>query len=134
MPDAGIDNSQIAGAADPEAVKTVRSFLSAVENRELDRAQGFLDAGFTMVFPGDRRMTRLADLSAWASTRYRFVRKIYDRFDVAGEVVYCVGTLSGEWLDGGAFSGIRFVDRFELRDGRIWSQQVWNDIGEVKGA
>ena len=38
------------------------------------------------------------------------------------------GTLHGEWLDGSRFEGIRFVDLFDLRDGRIWRQQVWNDI------
>ena len=46
-------------------------------------------------------------------------------------IVYCFGTLNGEWPDGQAFSGIRFIDRFEITQGRITRQQVWNDIAEV---
>jgi hypothetical protein len=40
----------------------------------------------------------------------------------------CHGTLSGEWPDGSAFSDIRFLDRFELRSGKLTRQQVWNDL------
>jgi hypothetical protein len=46
-------------------------------------------------------------------------------------VVYCSGTLEGVWLDGSAFSGIRFIDRFEVAGGRIVRQDVWNDLGEM---
>ena len=49
-------------------------------------------------------------------------------------VVYTQGTLSGEWPDGSAFSGIRFIDRFELTGGKITRQDVWNDMGEVRNA
>ena len=81
-------------------------------------------------------MHRLEELVDWSKPRYRFVRKSYDGFDTcAGSdcaVVYCRGTLSGEWVDGTAFAGIRFIDRFELRDGRIVKQDVWNDIAEQK--
>ncbi|MDO7593790.1 MAG: hypothetical protein MUQ90_00250, partial [Burkholderiaceae bacterium] len=45
-------------------------------------------------------------------------------------VVYARGTLSGNWLDGEPFSGIRFIDRFEVVDGLLVRQDVWNDIGE----
>ncbi|WP_371687447.1 hypothetical protein [Thalassococcus sp. S3] len=79
-------------------------------------------------------MTKLQELIDWAAPRYRFVRKSYDGFDVAmseGEtLVYCRGTLSGEWPDGASFEGIRFIDRFLLRDGRIARQEVWNDLAE----
>ena len=45
---------------------------------------------------------------------------------------YTRGTLAGEWPDGTAFSGIRFIDRFEVTDGKITQQDVWNDIAEVR--
>jgi hypothetical protein len=44
--------------------------------------------------------------------------------------VWCSGTLAGEWTDGTPFAGIRFVDRFSVRDGMIICQEVWNDLGE----
>lgn len=120
--------------ADAQAIETVRAFLAAVERRDFMQAESFLHGDFEMVFPGDRRMTKLAELAQWAGTRYRFVRKSYDHSDVAGAVVYCIGTLSGEWRDGTAFAGIRFIDRFELCDGLIRRQDVWNDIAETRTA
>lgn len=119
----------------PDPARIVHDFLAAMEARDLDKAKSFLGEGFEMVFPGDARMTTLEELVAFAGPRYRFVRKTYERFDAVpgGDVaiVYCFGTLHGEWPDGEAFSGIRFIDRFEITDGRITRQQVWNDIAEV---
>lgn len=120
----------------PAPEQVVRDFLAAMEARDLAAAQALLAPGFAMTFPGDVRMTTLDELIAWAKPRYRFVKKTYERFDSlagpGGAVVYCFGTLSGEWPDGTAFADIRFIDRFELADGRIVRQQVWNDIAETQ--
>ncbi len=45
-------------------------------------------------------------------------------------IVYVFGTLQGESLSGRPFSGIRFIDRFVLRNGKIVDQRVWNDMAE----
>ncbi len=121
--------------ADPAEV--VRDYLQAMEARQTDVAEGFLGDGFTMQFPGAPPMTRLQDLIDWAGPRYRFVKKSYDGFDTmqssgSAALVYCRGSLSGEWPDGTAFDGIRFIDRFEIEAGKITRQDVWNDIAEVK--
>lgn len=120
----------------PDPCETVRAFLSAMEVRDLDLAQSFLGEGFTMVFPGTPPMRRLQDLVDWARPRYHFVKKSYAGFDqaqnVGRQIVYARGTLEGEWPDGSAFGGIRFIDRFELEDGKIIRQDVWNDIAEVR--
>ena len=114
------------------AAGTVRAFLAAVEERDMDRARGFLADTFAMTFPGGTRFSRLEELVAWSRPRYRFVRKSYETFDECHAegrtVVYCFGTLSGEWLDGTAFGGIRFIDRFEVADGKLADQKVWNDM------
>jgi 4-oxalocrotonate tautomerase family enzyme len=124
--------------AAPDPGQIVREFLAAMEARDLDGAAGFLGAGFFMVFPGGRRMSDLAALVAWAKDRYRFVKKSFDSVEAfQGDgcaVVYTRGTLSGEWPDGTAFEGIRFIDRFELREGLITRQDVWNDLAEVRPA
>ncbi|MCC5979282.1 MAG: tautomerase family protein [Salinarimonas sp.] len=126
---------RVPGPPRPDPAQIVHDFLTAMEARDLDRAKGFLGEGFEMVFPGDARMTTLEELVAFAGPRYRFVKKSYERFDAVpgGDIaiVYCFGTLNGEWPDGEAFSGIRFIDRFEITGGRIRRQQVWNDIAEV---
>jgi ketosteroid isomerase-like protein len=115
-----------------DAKTLVRDYLAAMEARDLPRAQAMLAPGFAMVFPGDVRMTSLAQVLDWAAPRYRWVKKRFDRFDAAGDVVYCIGTLYGEWPDGSVFEGIRFIDRFEVRDGKLAQQDVWNDMGELR--
>lgn len=121
---------------DDEAKETVLAFLAAMEARDLDGARRHLAPGFRMTFPGPATMETPEELVAWSRPRYRSVRKTHAGADVArsGEatVVYVFGTLSGEWPDGTPFEGIRFVDRFELADGLIRRQDVWNDIAEVR--
>lgn len=124
------------GVALPDPEGLVRSFLGAMEARDLEAARACLGDGFQMTFPGGNRFSRLEELVDWARDRYRRVAKDYDGFDVApgadGAAVYCFGTLAGEWLDGTAFSGIRFIDRFLVRDGKLVAQDVWNDMGETR--
>lgn len=120
---------------DPEAL--VRAFLDAMEARDLEVASALLTDDFEMVFPGSGVMTRLDELVAWAEGRYRFVRKRFSAFDSCDKgdhaVVVCHGELFGEWPDGSEFDGIRFIDRFEVRDGKLSRQRVWNDLALVRG-
>ncbi len=110
----------------------VRDYLLAMEDRDLPRAQAMLAPDFVMVFPGDVRMTSIAVVLEWAASRYRFVKKSFERFDDAGHVVFASGTLHGEWPDGTPFSGIRFIDRFDIVDGKLARQDVWNDMAELR--
>lgn len=123
-------------APPPAPEQLVRGFLAAMEQRDLDAARVFLADDFAMIFPGGARFSRLEELIDWAKSRYRRIAKTYDGFDtVPGmdrAVVYCHGTLSGEWPDGQSFSGIRFIDRFAVAGGRLLDQQVWNDLGESR--
>lgn len=121
----------------PNPAGVVRAYLASMEARDLDAAQAMLAEGFTMTFPGTAPMATLQELIDWAKPRYRFVTKTYDGFDAMqsdgdAALVYCRGTLAGEWPDGTPFGGIRFIDRFELVGGRITRQDVWNDIAETK--
>ncbi len=133
MPTSGEEHP---GGPKSEAIAIVRRYLDAMEARRLDDATALLGAGFVMTFPGNTRLTSLDELIAWARPRYRFVAKSYERFDAAADddavIVYCFGTLSGEWPDSTAFAGIRFIDRFALEAGRIVRQDVWNDLAEVR--
>jgi len=127
--------SETAAAVDnPEQL--VRDFLGAMQARDLATAKSFLAPGFTMTFPGPVTFGDFEGLISWASDRYLHVGKKFDRFDTAhtedGAVVYCYGTLYGQWLDGSDFDGIRFIDRFTVRDGKLIDQLVWNDMGEVR--
>ena len=115
-----------------DAAKLVRRFLDHMQERNLTAAAALLAPGFTMRFPGSPVMRRLEELVAFSRGRYRNTAKSYERFDESwtddGAIVYCFGTLYGHWLDGSAFEGIRFIDRFEVNEGLISRQDVWNDL------
>jgi limonene-1,2-epoxide hydrolase len=116
----------------PESI--VRAYLAAMQARDFAQARALLADGFRMCFPGGREFDSLEALSAWAAGRYRYVRKRFEGFDTlprpGGAIVYCRGLMDGEALDGSPISSVRFIDRFEVRDGRLVDQQVWNDLAE----
>lgn len=122
------------------AMALVRRYLDAMEARDLPAARALLAPGFRMLFPGGAQMESLEQLIEWSRPRYQFVRKKYEQFDHcagahgATDIVYCYGTLEGRWNDGSDFAGIRFIDRFEIRDGKLADQKVWNDIGAIRPA
>jgi 4-oxalocrotonate tautomerase family enzyme len=130
--------ARIPGTPSPQPAEVVLAYLAAMEARDLETARGHLAEGFTMTFPGGHRFTRLEDLVAWSATRYREVRKAFETVDEGvtdgAAVVHCHGTLTGTWLDGSSFEGIRFIDRFTLRDGLLVDQMVWNDLAVVHAA
>jgi ketosteroid isomerase-like protein len=125
-----------------DGIDQVRRYLAAMERRDVVSAQGMLAPDFCMWFPGSVVFHTLEELIAWGQSRYQSIGKRYEHFDavpvdsqnVSGDteqVVYCFGTLHGEWLDGEAFDDIRFIDRFTIRDGLFVEQRVWNDLAEV---
>lgn len=117
------------------AIETVERYLDAMERRDLDSARTCVEAsGLDLVFPGGRRFGTIEEIVRNSSGRYRFVKKRITGQDAwcAGDTirVLITGALYGEWPDGAAFDGIRFVDWFELHGGRIVRQHVFNDTGE----
>jgi hypothetical protein len=76
------------------------------------------------------------ECAAFNATRYRWVKKQVDATEtVAGgtperTVIYSLGTLYGEWPDGSAFTGNRYVDRYVVSHGVITQMDVWNDSAE----
>ena len=120
----------------PRPAKLVRAYLDACGARDFDTARTMLAGDFLSLFPGGAEMRDPGELPAFAKGRYKSVRKVYEHVDEAvagdGVAVYAFGTLEGEWEDGAPFSGIRFIDRFTVHDGKIADQRVWNDVGETQ--
>ena len=85
-------------------------------------------------FTGGRHMPTPQDITAFNGLRYAWVKKALGQFDWTERddhtVVYSNGTLYGEWPDGSSFSGNRYLDRFEVRNGKITRMDVWNDSAE----
>ena len=114
----------------------VRDFLAAMQSRNLDLAKTFLAPDFVMCFPGKAQFKKLEDLVQWGKQRYQNVGKVIDSIEQSWQrdstIVYCFGTLYGEWPDGKPFEGIRFIDRFKVVNNLLVTQDVWNDIAEIR--
>lgn len=117
------------------ATEVVRTYLDAMERRDLDAAQALTGPGFEMVFPGGARFDSLAAMVDWSRGRYSRIGKTIDSVDECFSpqeaVVIVSGRLHGNWPDERPFTDIRFIDRFVLRGGQIVHQQVWNDLAEA---
>lgn len=119
---------------DPGAL--VEAYLRTIMVPDPEGARRFVAPGLEIVFTGGRAMHDPAECAAFNATRYRRVRKRFEHTHVVpqaapGEaVVYNTGTLEGAWLDGTPFEGIRYVDRYLVRDGLIVRMEVWNDTAE----
>jgi ketosteroid isomerase-like protein len=115
--------------------KIVMTYLRLCQERDLDAAAQLLHPGATLTFPGPHVLSGLSDLPAYAQSRYQYVEKTVARAwatRVADEdIVTVTGSLQGISHDGRPFAGIRFIDVLCVRDGRITSQSVWNDLAEA---
>ncbi|MEZ2143009.1 nuclear transport factor 2 family protein [Bradyrhizobium sp. DN5] len=112
----------------------VKAYLTASMIPDPDAAAAYVAPGTIITFTGGREFDHPRGPTTFNAKRYRWVKKKMDRFDVCpghGEtIVYSVGTLYGEWKDGTAFEGNRYVDRFVVRNGKITKMDVWNDSAE----
>ena len=115
-----------------DAGKLVWDFLTLFAELRYEDANGYLAPGARMLFPGGQEFFDCTALPRRASGIYRWVKKRFERIDEFATteevIVYNYGTLRGVWLDGQPFDGVRYIDRFVVRDGRITDQQVWNDL------
>ena len=121
--------------AESDAVDTVSRFVRLVEARRLDEAAEYLATRIQITFPGGRRFRNLEEQVASGAGRFRRVRKVFETIDALetddAVIVYVSGMLEGEDVSGVEFSGVRFIDRFEVKGGSIVDQRVWNDMAEL---
>ena len=114
----------------------VDEFLRLLMIPDPASARRFVAPGLRIRFTGGRLMADPAECAAFNAGRYRWVKKRFEATEtVAGgsdeaTVVYSIGTLYGEWPDGVAFEGNRYVDRYVVSHGLITQMEVWNDSAE----
>jgi hypothetical protein len=114
----------------------VEAFLRIIMIPDPVGARALVSPELRIRFTGAREMRDPAECTAFNAGRYKWVRKRFEQTDVAAganadeAIVYNIGTLYGEWLDGTPFEGNRYVDRYVVREGRIVQMDVWNDSAE----
>lgn len=117
------------------AVDLIQRFLRTMEARDLDAAEAMMAPGALIIFPGGKVYSSQREMVAAARGRYQWAKKTFDQVDHfqganGVETVYIRGTLYGVNNQGVAFEGIRYIDRFEVKNGLITAQEVWNDLAE----
>ncbi len=123
-----------------KAADIVNEFLRLIMIPDPVAASQYTAADMQILFTGKRAMREPAECTKFNASRYKWVKKRIERTetvlfnpdaDKAGDtVVYSLGTLYGEWPDGTAFEGNRYVDRYVVRDSLITHMDVWNDSAE----
>ncbi|MBA6420716.1 nuclear transport factor 2 family protein [Pseudomonas sp. 5Ae-yellow] len=121
-------------SSENKAVQIVNDFLAASMAPDPVKAATYMSSDVRITFTGGRVMPSATEITAFNAARYNWVKKELGQFDWTEHadytVVYSNGTLYGEWPDGSSFSGNRYLDRFEVRDGKITRMDVWNDSAE----
>jgi len=114
----------------------VDAYLRLLMIPDPEAARRFVSPEPRIRFTGGRAMRDPGECAAFNAGRYGWVKKRIDRTEtvVGGTadetIVYSLGTLYGEWPDGTAFEGNRYVDRYVVRHGLITQMDVWNDSAE----
>lgn len=120
--------------AHAEAEELVSRYLTLFVEGRLDEAQACLAPGARLIFPGGAVQTSLPDVAAEVDRLYEKVAKTIDRTWSAQHgddvIVTTTGTLHGVSRTAGPFDGVRFLDFFTVRDGRIVAQEVINDAAQ----
>jgi ketosteroid isomerase-like protein len=117
-----------------EAVQLVKRFLRTMEKRDLETAEAMMAPEAEIIFPGGKRFSSQHEMVEASRSRYQWLKKTFDQVDVNQvhdhQVVHVMGTLYGVNRHGAPFSGVRYIDRFIIKDGLIAQQEVWNDLAE----
>jgi hypothetical protein len=117
-----------------QASSVISAFVSALSRQDRAAARELMADGAPMKFPGGAVFTDVGSFIEWARSRYRTADYRYDSMEelsVGGDtVVYARGVIEGELNDGAVFSGVRVVDRFKIRDGKIVEKEAWSDMAD----
>jgi ketosteroid isomerase-like protein len=121
-------------SSENSAVEIVSKFLEASMKPDPVLAATYMTSDVVITFTGGRRMANASGIAQFNGARYSWVKKSVGQFDWVERgdhtVVYSNGTLYGQWPDGRPFADNRYLDRYEVKDGRITRMDVWNDSAE----
>ena len=122
--------------APTQSEEIIQNYLSAMQARDLKLANSFINDKFIITCPGNEIFYTIESFLNWGKLRYKNIKKDISAIDSSfyglEAIIYCYGTLQGEWLNGKPFKGIRFIDKFHTKHSKIISQEIWNDLDLMK--
>jgi len=117
-----------------KAIEVVSQFLDASMIPDPEKAATYMAENIAITFTGRREMANTQAITDFNKSRYAWVKKSIKQYDAVDKgdyfIIYSIGFLYGEWKDGRKFSGNRYTDRFEVRNGKITKMDVLNDSAE----
>lgn len=116
-------------ATDPESV--ARECLARMESDAERDTIGELFADDAVIrLPGEtfKGPTAPESFLAFLEPRYESVAKEFDRWYVDDTAAVSIGTLYGVDNDGESFEDVRYVDVYEVEDGKIVELDIYNDL------
>ncbi|MSO98865.1 MAG: hypothetical protein EXR11_11715 [Rhodospirillaceae bacterium] len=120
----------------PTPVDVVKTFLDAMGQRDFAGMESVMGPGFKMTVTGGAVFIHPREFAAQSKGRQKSATKTTDRYEeipnAEGAVVYSIGSMAGEWNNGTKYSGIRYIDRFEIKNGKIVDMNVYSDMSEFR--
>ena len=114
----------------------VKNFLDAMSRRDFATMEKLMAPEFKMTVSGGHVFKHPREFAAQSGKRQKSARKTTDRYDEIpipnGGVVFAMGSMAREWLNGETYAGVRYIDRFEIKDGKIVDMNVWSDMSEFR--
>ncbi|MDX2225367.1 MAG: nuclear transport factor 2 family protein [Rhodospirillaceae bacterium] len=118
------------------AVEIVESFLNAMGRRDFAALEALMAPDFKMTVSGGHVFRHPREFAAQSRGRQRSAKKTTDRYEEIphdkGSVVYAMGSMAGEWNDGTTYANVRYIDRFDVQNGKIVDMNVWSDMAEFR--
>jgi ketosteroid isomerase-like protein len=115
--------------SDPKAV--VKEFFERMSNPETQGTVGELFSDRAVITrPGQTYVgaTAAEEFVEGVGQRLEWVDKEFDRWITSGSEVVSIGRLYGVDGEGEAFSDVRYIDVYSVRDDKITRLDIWNDL------
>ncbi|WP_254838899.1 nuclear transport factor 2 family protein [Natronomonas marina] len=115
---------------EPTPREIAEEFLNRLEDERRDTVDELVGDDAVITVPGARFEGPGATEAFLAhyDPRYDWAAKDFDRWIETDQAAISIGTLYGEDNDGEGFSGVRYVDVYEVDDGLIRRLDIWNDL------
>jgi ketosteroid isomerase-like protein len=117
-------------------VDVVKMFLEGMSRRDFTAMEAVMAPNFKMTVTGGSAFSHPREFAAQSKGRQKSAIKTTDKYEEIptgkGAIVYSIGSMAGEWNNGTKYAGVRYIDRFEIENGKIVDMNVYSDMAEFR--